>query len=257
MNSTVTDNRLVLWLMQLAPAVVIVAIWQASILFAPRFDFTVGSPLGIARELWGPAGGIRFASDIAITAIETILGFLSGTVIGTFIGLLLWVSKTAFAIARPYLIALGAVPAFALGPVLIFWFGTDIWSKVALAFLSTFIIAIVQAYTGAGETDPSLMRLLHAFGATRKQIFTKIVAPSAAIWVLAGIRLNIGMALLGAFVGEFISSRAGLGHMIILAEGLYNVNQIWLGVCGLMAIAISFHACTMPIERWANRWKNS
>ena len=158
-------------------------------------------------------------------------------------------------VARPYLVALGSVPVFALGPVLIFWFGTGIWSKVVLGFLSTFVIALTQAYTGATEADPNLLRLTKAFGGTRSQAFSKIIVPSATIWVLSGIRLNIGMALLGAFIGEFISSRMGLGHLIIIAEGLYNVNQIWVGVIGIMSIAIFFHSCTLPIERWASRWK--
>ncbi len=73
--------------------------------------------------------------------------------------------------------------------------------------------------------------------------------------MLAGIRLNVGMALLGAFIGEFTSSRYGLGHLIIVAEGLYDVNQIWVGVICIKGLAIVLHSCTLPIERWASRWK--
>jgi NitT/TauT family transport system permease protein len=241
--------------LQLAPAVIVLSLWQAAAVVNPGYDFTTGSPLGIAREfaaLWA-VGNLPL--DFAITGVEAILGFLAGTVIGTSVGLAMWTSRIVFLIARPYLIALGAVPVFALGPALIFWFGTGIWSKVVLGFLSTFVIALVQAYTGATEADPNLLRLTEAFGGTRRQMFFKIIVPSATIWVLSGVRLNIGMALLGAFVAEFISSRMGLGHMIIIAEGLYNVNQIWVGVIGIMILAILFHSFTLPIERWANRWK--
>ena len=221
----------------------------------PPYDFTAGSPLGIAREFQTLATSGNLARDFGVTALEALLGFAAGTIIGTSAGLAMWTSRTVFIISRPYLVALGAVPVFAFGPVLIFWFGTGIWSKVVLGFLSTFVVALVQAYTGATEADPNLLRLTQAFGGTRSQMFFKIVVPSATIWVLSGIRLNIGMALLGAFVAEFISSRMGLGHMIIIAEGLYNVNQIWVGVIGIMILAILFHSFTLPIERWANRWK--
>jgi NitT/TauT family transport system permease protein len=124
-----------------------------------------------------------------------------------------------------------------------------------LGFLSTFIIAVVQAYNGATEADQNLQKLLKVFGATRSQIFTKIIVPSSSIWVLAGIRINIGMALLGAFIGEFMSSKMGLGNLIIIAEGLYNVNQIWVGIIGIILIALFFNALTTPIEKWAKRWQ--
>lgn len=238
-----------------SPAVATVAIWQGVVTAFPSYDFYVGSPLGILRELQVLLGGGVLLHATGITALEAVLGFIGGTLLGTVAGLSLWASKAALMVARPYLVALGSVPVFALGPVLIFWFGTGIWSKIILGFLSTFVIAVVQAYTGASQADPNLLRLVKAFGGTRWQQFTKIIAPSATVWVLAGIRLNIGMALLGAFVGEFLSSQVGLGHLIIVAEGLYNVNQVWVGVLGIVSIAIVFHLGTFPIEQWANRWK--
>lgn len=250
-----TATRFASRLLPALPAVVILALWQLSVGNDPRREFLFGSPLGILAEFREVASEGELFRDTAITATEAVLGFLGGTIVGSAFGMSLWFSELAFRMARPYLVALGSVPVFALGPVLIFWFGTGIWSKVVLGFLSTFVIAVIQAYTGATQADPNLLRLTKAFGGSRWQRFTKIVAPSSIVWVLAGIRLNIGMALLGAFIGEFIASRYGLGHMIIVAEGLYNVNRIWVGVVCIMMLAIFFHACTLPIERWASRWK--
>lgn len=241
--------------LQITPGLLAVLVWQLIVHFAPRYEFFVGSPLGIVREfgvLWREE---NLPVHVLVTTVEAILGFLAGCTLGTVVGLAMWGSQRVYEISRPYLIALGSVPVFAFGPVLIFWFGTGLWSKVVLGFLSTFVIAVVQAHTGASEADPNLLRVVKAFGGTHRQAFLKIIVPSATIWVLAGIRLNIGMALLGAFIGEFISSRMGLGHLIIVAEGLYNVNQIWAGTICIVAIAMVFHACTMPIERWAKRWK--
>jgi len=192
--------------------------------------------------------------DFGVTMLETVLGFLSGTIIGSVVGLSLWFSKTSYKVAKPYLIFLGSLPVFALGPILIFWFGTGIFSKIVIGFLTTFVIALVQAYNGATETDKNLLTLIQSFGGSKLQAFKKIVAPSSMIWVLAGIRININMALLGAFVGEFISSNSGLGYQIIVAEGLFNVNQIWVGVIGLVLIALIFNLLTSPIEKWAKKW---
>jgi len=237
------------------PGLCLLLVWQAYAQWRPDSDFFVGSPRGIAREVRATLAGGLLLRDFGVTAVETILGFLAGSFLGTLVGLLLWASQTVFLISRPYLVALGSLPVFALAPVVIFWLGTGIGSKVLIGFLSTFVVAVLQAHTGAADADPNLLRLTRAFGGSRRDQFVRIVAPSAAIWVLAGIRLNIGMALLGAFVGEFLASRAGLGHLIIVAQGLYNVDQVWVGVLGIMLIASLFHCLTLPVERWANRWK--
>jgi len=242
-------------ILQILPGLAGVLLWQTIVYGVPRYEFFVGSPLGIIREfgvLWKEE---NLPIHAMVTTLEAILGFIAGCSIGTVVGLAMWGSQRAYEVSRPYLIALGSVPVFAFGPVLIFWFGTGMWSKIVLGFLSTFVIAVVQAHTGASEADANLLRVVKAFGGTQRQAFFKIIVPSATIWVLSGIRLNIGMALLGAFIGEFISSRMGLGHLIIVAEGLYNVNQIWVGTICIVAIAILFHASTIPIERWAKRWQ--
>ncbi|HEV2992654.1 MAG TPA: ABC transporter permease subunit [Candidatus Angelobacter sp.] len=199
----------------------------------------------------------EFYRDCLLTASEALIGFLMGTAIGTMLGLLLWYSQKISQMAQPYIVAAGSIPVFALGPMLVFWFGTGFASKVALAILATVVIALVQAHTGACQTDVNLIRLMRLFRARRSQVVMKVVGPSAIMWVLAGARINIGMALLGAFIGEFIGSSHGLGHSIIVAEGLFNVSQIWVGVLGIVLIALTFQAITIPIEQWARRWRLS
>lgn len=232
-----------------------IGLWQLLILSRPTLEFFLGSPLGIGKEMVSLINLGTFQRDILVTAFEAVLGFFCGTGVGTVCGLALWFSKRIYATAKPYLTALGAIPVFVLAPILIFWFGTGMLSKIVLGFLSTFVIALAQAYSGASEADQNLQRLLAVFGATRAQIFQKVIVPSATIWVLAGIRLNIGMALLGAFIGEFIASNKGLGNLVIVAEGLYNVNQIWVGIIGIMLIAFTLSLLTEPIEKWARRWQ--
>lgn len=237
------------------PGLLIITTWQLLIWLKPSSEFFLGSPIGISKEFSNALFDEDLLWHFAITSIEAILGFLTGTIIGAAIGLSFWFSKNYYQILRPYLIALGSLPVFALGPILIFWFGTGIISKVVIGFLSTFVIALSQAYTGALEADKNLITLMKSFGATKFQTFKEIVVPSSIIWVLSGIRINVSMALMGAFIGEFISSSAGIGHFIIVAEGLFNVNAIWVGIICLIIIALGFNYLTLPIEKWANRWK--
>lgn len=248
------DGAVIKILLQLLPGISILILWQAYIAVNPKSDFYLGSPLGIGREFYSLLFHGNLLEDSGVTMFEAILGFLFGTSCGTLFGLSLWLSKIVYDIAKPYLIILGALPVFALGPILIFWFGTGMLSKIVIGFLTTFVIALVQAYNGAIQTDKNLLVLIQSFGGSRIDSFRKVVVPSSLIWVLTGIRINISMSLLGAFVAEFISSKAGLGHQIIVAEGLFNVNQIWVGVIGLVGIALLFNLLTLPIERWAKQW---
>lgn len=238
----------------LIPAVVIVIAWQALAASHTSYAFFLGSPLGVLREMLALLRDGTLLRDILVTAGEALAGFTIGTLLGTLVGLTFWYSDSAYAIAKPYLIALGSLPIFALAPVLIFWFGTGVLSKIVMGLLSTFVVAVIQARNGAMSADRDLLRLAKTYRASKTTTFWRIVVPSAALWVTAGIRLNVGMALLGAFIGELVASRAGLGYLIVVAQGLFNVNQIWVGVVGIVFIALLMQLLAYPAERWAQRW---
>lgn len=176
--------------------------------------------------------------DLGATFLEASVGFILGNVVGTAVGLSLWYSKTAFQIARPYIITLGSAPIFALAPLLIIWFGTGMFSKIMIAALSTVFVALLQSYTGAAEVSNDYIRLMKTFGATKNQTFRKVIAPAAIVWVISAFKLNVGFAILGAFIGEFISSNMGLGHLILVASGLFDISLVLCGVFMLVCIAL-------------------
>lgn len=178
-----------------------------------------------------------------------------GTTLGAIIGLLLWCSEFTAKIARPYITALASVPIFALAPIIIVWFGIGIGSKVALACISTATVAIVQAYQGAISVDASHLRLMRVLGASRAQVLRIVVIPSSLIWVINAMKLNIGLALLGAFIGEFISAEQGLGYMIVKASGLYDMATVFVGVIALIVIALVLTNLVEHLERRLLTWK--
>lgn len=236
------------------PGVILLIAWEfVATRWPATYGFFLGSPSGILAEARALVSDGTLFRHIAVTGGEALAGFIIGTTLGTLVGLAFWYSDVAYAIAKPYLVAVGALPIFALAPMLIFWFGTGMWSKIVMGIMATFVIAVLQARTGAGSADRNFMRMATSFGASKRDIFVRVVVPSAALWVITGIRLNVGMALLGAFIGELVSSRAGLGHLIIVAEGLFNVNQIWVGVLGIIFIALVLQGLVHPAERWALR----
>lgn len=190
-----------------------------------------------------------------VTVNEALAGFVLGTTVGALVGLSLWYSKLVAEVSKPYITALATVPIFALAPVVISWFGIDIYSKIALAFLSTVSVAIVQSYQGAMSVESRFLRLMQVAGASRWQTFMLVVVPSSVIWVLNAMKLNIGLALMGAFIGEFISSEHGLGYMIVKASGLYDQATVFAGVIALIVIALALTFCIEQLEKTLMKWK--
>lgn len=235
----------------LSPLFVVLAAWELYILTFPEKSFYIGSPTGIFNEFVILVKNGMFFVHFFVTFSEALIGFILGCTFGSIAGLLLWYSKSIQKIAKPYMLALGSIPIFALAPALIFWFGSGLMSKIILVFLSTFFVSMTQAFNGASVKKDEFEMLLKTLGANKNQLFLTLTVPSSLLWVLAGIRLNIGYSILGAFIGELISSQRGLGHLIMVAEGLYNINQIWVGIMGIVLIALIFSLLVSPLERWS------
>lgn len=230
------------------PLVALVILWQLVVGGNDRLTFFLGTPLKIADYLVRRTLDGSLLVDFGMTFVEAASGFIIGNIIGTASGLSLWYSRTAFQIARPYIVALGSAPIFAFAPILIMWFGTGMFSKIAIAALSTVFIALLQAYTGAEEVSDDYIRLMKTFGASKGQTFRKIIAPSSIVWVMAAFKMNVGFAILGAFIGEFISSNRGLGHLILVASGLFDISLMLLGILMLVVIALILTWCVSRLE---------
>lgn len=240
----------------ISPAILFAAILAAWEVFASsfsRFNFLFGSPSDIFASLVRNTTNGVLVGDFFITGAEALVGFILGVILGTLAGFILWYSPLVARIFRPYIVILGAVPVFAFAPMVIVWFGIGFEMKVAMAALGTFLVALAQAYEGAKSIDAEEFRLLKIFGATRFQIFQKVIFPSSLSWVLASMKLNVGFALLGAFIGEFISSSNGLGHFMIRAGSLYDIPSVFAGGAYLVLLALLFNLIVIFVEK--NRMK--
>lgn len=238
------------------PLIIFLIIWHVFTSGNPQTQFIFSSPGQVFSALIRLVANGELAHNTVATVFEAICGFMLGTTCGALLGLSLWYSRTVAKVAQPYITALATVPIFALAPIVIVWFGIGTLSKVALAFLSTIVVAIVQSYQGAMSVEPRYLRLMQVVGASRQQAFRLIVIPSSLIWVINAMKLNIGLALLGAFIGEFISSEEGLGYMIVKASGLYDMATVFVGVLALIIVALSLTAVVEQVENRLLKWKN-
>ena len=235
-------------ILRILPILVFIILWELKCHGDRNLIFFFGLPSKICFYLITKTFDGSLIKDFFITFFETICGFILGNLIGTLIGLSLWFSKTLFEISKPYIIALGSSPIFALAPLMIIWFGTGIFSKIMIATLSTLFIALFQAYSGASEVNKDYLKLMKTFRASKKEVFQKIIVPSSVIWVISAFKINVGFALLGAFIGEYISSNFGLGHLILVASGLFDISLVLTGVLLLIVIALVLNYIISKIE---------
>ena len=231
------------------------SLWEAGVRLGIISGFLFGSPVGIGYQLFKGVLDGSLLFDTWITLYEAILGFIIGTIAGSALGLSLWYSRFVARTVEPMIVAFNSVPKIALAPIIILWFGTGLVSKVALAISLTAIVALIAAYQAAKDADPDLQSLLLTLGATKKQVFWKVIVPSSLPSIIATFRINVGFGLVGAVVGEFISSEHGLGHMVFVASSLYDLNSVWAGIFTLMAIGFLLYFAIDLFERNTLRWK--
>ena len=187
-------------------------------------------------------------TDIGFTFRSTIFGFLIGTTAGSLFGLSFWWSRNYAAVVQPYIICFESIPKLALAPLIILVFGLGLTSKVAIASALTLVVSTLTAYAGVKALDVDSERLFYSLGATRMQVFRKLVVPFCLPWIISVLRVNIGLALTGAIVGEFIASQHGLGRAILYAGQTYDIALVWVAVLVLSALAVIMYATVSWIE---------
>lgn len=219
--------------------------------------FLVGSPAGIFSKLWEAVNNGSLWENTKVTVVEAIAGFLIGSLLGSFLGLSLWYSSFFARVVEPFIVAINSVPKIAFAPIVILWFGTGMVSKIMLATSMTFIIALISAYEAAKNADRDLQSLMLALGATKHQLFFKVVVPYSLPAIIATFRINIGFGLVGAVVGEFISSSSGLGHMVFTASSFYDLDTVWVGLFTLMLVGFMLYYVVDRVERRLLPWKQA
>jgi NitT/TauT family transport system permease protein len=243
--------------LQAAAVIGFFAAWEIGVRAGWISAFLVGSPLGIFTLAFKMLASGQLLSDTWYTLFEAILGFVIGTIFGSLLGLALWYSAFVARLVEPFIVAINSVPKIALAPIVVLWFGTGLISKVMLSVSLTAIVALIAAYQAAKEADVDLQSLLTSMGADKHQVFFKAVVPSTLPSIIATFRINIGFGLVGAVVGEFISSQRGLGHMIYTASSLYDLDSVWVGLFTLMVVGFILYYAIDTIERTSLPWKQA
>ena len=252
--------RLALW--HVCIVAVLFAIWYTLTTpgivdeaYANKIAFFFGRPLEVIKVVvaWFTSGKIY--PHLAITLWETLLAFAAGSVLGLGVGLWLALSPTASAVAEPYITALNAMPRVILAPIFAVWFGLGVLSKVALGVTLVFFIVFFNVYQGIKEVSPVVLANARMLGASRRQLLRAIYLPSATSWVFSSLHTSVGMAFVGAVVGEYLGSAKGVGYLILQAEGVFDINTVIAGILVLTVFALILDFVVTKIEARLLVWR--
>ena len=234
---------------RLLPLIIFLAIWEIASDASRKTTFLFSAPSKILKLFFQKVFSGELLSHTWVTAYEAFLGLCLGMFVGSSVGFLLLYFPKASMIFKYYIIALSAIPIFAIAPMMIIWFGTGIQMKIAMAFFATVFVAIFQAYQGGQNLNKSDTDFFYLNEASNNQRFWKLTFPASIDWLIQSIKLNSGLSILGAFIGEFIASDKGLGYAIIKASGLYNVGYVLAATISIILLTLAFNYFASLIQK--------
>jgi NitT/TauT family transport system permease protein len=259
-------NRRALRLWQLAVLALIFVVWHVLTVpgLVPHFLFAddnqaaffFGEPLKIFDRIrhWFFIDGDIWR-HLGVTLLETVLAFAIGTVLGLATGLWLALTPFAAALLDPYIKAMNAMPRVILAPIFAVWFGLGMASKVALGVTLVFFIVFFNVYQGVKEVSPVILANARMLGAGRRQLLRHVYLPSATSWVFSSLHTSVGLAFVGAVVGEYLGSSQGVGYLILQAEGSFDINTVMAGILVLTVFALILDALVGRVERSLMKWQ--
>ena len=218
--------------------------------------FFFGEPLKVLGRIWRWfAVDADIYSHLWVTLVETVLAFGIGSVAGLAGGLWLALSPMASALLEPYVKAMNAMPRIILAPIFAVWFGLGIASKVALGVTLVFFIVFFNVYQGVKEVSPVILANARMLGASPRQLLRHVYLPSATSWVFSSLHTSVGLAFVGAVVGEYLGSASGVGYLIHQAEGVFDINTVMAGILVLTGFALALDSAVGRLERRLMVWQ--
>ena len=253
-------SRINLLLLQIFVAIAFVAAWYAFSTF-PLFGhvllppFFFSNPVDVTSQIvdWFASGVIW--KHLWVTLEESILAFVLGSIGGVVVGFWFARQPRTAAVFDPYVKMANALPRVVLAPIFTLWLGLGIWSKVALGITLVFFIVFFNVYQGVKEVSPTVLANARMLGMSERQLMRHVYWPSALSWMFSSLHTSVGFAVVGAVVGEYLGSAAGLGYLIQQAEGIFDVAGVFAGMFVLAAFVILIDTVVTLVEKRLLVWR--
>ncbi len=253
-------SRTTVLLLQVMVAVVFLLLWHVGTttwLWADpkKMQFFFSTPIAVLERTWRQFYSGEIWYHLGITLTETVLAFAFGAAGGIVCGFLFARNALIAAVFDPYIKAANALPRVVLAPIFALWFGLGIWSKVALGFTLVFFIVFFNVYQGVREVSQTVLANARMLGMNERQLMRHVYWPAAMTWMFSSLHTSVGFALVGAVVGEYLGSSAGLGYKIHEAESVFDVTGVFSGMLILAIFVILIDAMVTVIENRLLVWR--
>ena len=202
-------EKIITFATQILLLVAIIILWEVFANLGLIDSFITSQPSRIVKTFMKLSSN-GLLEHIGVTCLETVIGFLSGTILGTLIAIILWYSRFLSKMLEPFLVVLNSLPKVALGPVIIIWVGSGMPAIIVMALAISLIVTILQILNGFENTDKEKIKMVKTFGANKFQVLTKVIIPANISTFINSLKINIGLSLVGVISGEFLVSKAGI-----------------------------------------------
>lgn len=228
--------------------VLFIVLWEVSANQKWIDSFFFSSPSRVARCFVDQIRHNAMLSHIGVTLLETVLSFLLVIAFSLLMSTLLWHSRKLSEILEPYLVVLNSLPKSALAPLFIVWLGTGTRTIIVAGMSVAVFGSIISFYTGFQQVDNEKITLIYTLGGARRDAFLKVVLPGSVPILLSTAKVNIGLALVGVIIGEFLAARRGLGYLIIYGSQVFQLDMVITSIIVLCVIALGFYKSIQAIE---------
>lgn len=245
----VRRGKIIVWSARIGLLALIIGLWELCAQLELIDPFVTSSPSRVAATIKELYEGGNLFYHIGITLMETLTGFFAAVICGYAIAVLLWMSDGARRIFEPYIVVLNALPKIALGPLIIIWMGTGYTAIIFMTIIVAIIVCIMNTLTGFLQVDATMMTLMRALGANKRQILTKLVIPASLPQLMNTLKVAVGLAWIGSIMGEYIVSRAGLGYLIVYGGQVFRLDLVMTATIILCALAGMMYAAVAAVEK--------
>jgi sulfonate transport system permease protein len=235
--------------------VAIIAFWELAVYLDWIHQFFISRPSLIAVDLYNMIATGYVFPHLAITMYEAIFGLVLGVVFGVATGFGAALSTRVSEALLPIIVAFNSMPRVAIAPLFIIWFGFGPSSKIALAALVVYFAVFFNTFSGMRSVEPVLMNSVRIMGASKIQVLWLVSLPHTMAWVFAAMNTSISFALIGAVVGEFVGSTAGIGWIMVQATGTLDTTRLFSTMIILACVGAALFAILSSLENWVLRWR--
>ncbi len=228
--------------------VLFLALWEISADLGWIDSFFFSSPSRVAACFVAQLKTNSLLTHIGITLFETVVSFILVLLFSLLLATLLWYSTRLSEVLEPYLVVLNSLPKSALAPLFIVWLGTGSTTIIVAGMSVAVFGSIISFYTGFRQVDEEKITLIYTLGGTKRDAFTKVVLPGSVPILLSTAKVNIGLALVGVIIGEFLAARRGLGYLIIYGSQVFRLDMVITSIIVLCVIALLFYKTVQVIE---------